>query len=139
MRIADKRTGSVASKETSAIIKFRRKIDGDGQNTLAARRRALDAIPSLARLPANLLDELAAGTTSLTVPARAELFRTGEKPRGIYAIMSGQMELLLTSTGDAKVLAVLEPGMLFGIGAQFLDQPWPFTARALDSAILLFL
>jgi CRP-like cAMP-binding protein len=106
----------------------------------ALRRRLLGTLKAFADLPAALLDELAAQSEVLRVETRAVVFKAGEEARGIYAVCTGRVELALTtSIGEAKVLALLEPGSTFGEAACFLSARHPMTAVALESCTLIFL
>ncbi len=66
-------------------------------------------------------------------------FRAGEPPSGVFVLRAGAIELSVDAGRRRVVVFVLKPGDIEGDIALLLDQPPPYTARALDDSTCLFL
>lgn len=104
------------------------------------RRRLLGNLQLAIGVEPEALDALAIHTEIVRLEPREVLFRQGDPSRGIWAVVTGRIELALTtSTGEAKVLALFDPGTAFGAATYFLNIPYPVTAIALEHTTLLLL
>lgn len=66
------------------------------------------------------------------------LFRKGESAEGAYLVVYGIVKLgIVSPEGNDKVLELIRPGQSFGEPMIFLDEPYPFSAEALDNTLLL--
>ncbi len=68
------------------------------------------------------------------------LFKEGEKPKGLVCIASGKVKVFKDGVGGrAQILKMLRPHGFIGYKALFSDNPWPFSAIAIeDTAICIF-
>jgi CRP/FNR family transcriptional regulator, polysaccharide utilization system transcription regulator len=68
------------------------------------------------------------------------LFREGDKPKGMICIASGKVKVFREGVGGrAQILKMLRPQSFVGYKALFSDNPWPFSAIAVeDTAICTF-
>jgi len=66
------------------------------------------------------------------------LFQKGDRARGFYVIVSGQIKLAFPSLhGSEKVVEILGPGQSFGEALMFMDRPYPVFAEAVLDTMLL--
>jgi CRP/FNR family transcriptional regulator, polysaccharide utilization system transcription regulator len=67
-------------------------------------------------------------------------FREGDKPKGMICIASGKVKVFREGVGGrAQILKMLRPQSFVGYKALFSDNPWPFSAIAVeDTAICTF-
>lgn len=103
---------------------------------IAAR---LGQIPLFGCVPAQSLGRLAARTRELH-PARGEMvFRKGDLPQGLYAVVAGKLKEAGQGRGsEEKILEILGAGDICGETALLMDCPHPFSVSALsNSAVLL--
>jgi CRP/FNR family transcriptional regulator, polysaccharide utilization system transcription regulator len=68
------------------------------------------------------------------------LFKEGQKPKGLICIASGKVKVYKEGVGGrAQILKMLRPQGFLGYKALFSDNPWPFSAIAVeDTAICIF-
>lgn len=109
-------------------------------------RREPDVKAFLAHLPlfqglsAADVERLAAGTTRRRLRAGDALFRQGEPPTGLYAVVHGRIALTARSArGRERVTEIIGAGRSFGEAVMFLDKPCIVAARALSDALVLHL
>jgi CRP-like cAMP-binding protein len=73
-------------------------------------------------------------------PAGALLFREGERPRGVYFLHSGEVDLLFSSrAGEAKPLLVAEAGQLLGVSCVVSGRPHDCSATARTGCVTGFI
>ena len=66
------------------------------------------------------------------------LFQKGDRARGFFVIVSGQVKLAFPSVhGSEKVVEILGPGQSFGEALMFMDRPYPVTAEAVVDSVLV--
>lgn len=70
-----------------------------------------------ATVDADLLDDLAAASTWLRVPAGTRLFSVGDAPDGMYGLVEGQVRFFTEHDGHAVLTAQAERGITFGEGS----------------------
>jgi putative peptide zinc metalloprotease protein len=86
------------------------------------------------------LRKLAARLEPKTVSAGATIVRQGEYGEECYLLRSGQVEVVVEEEGgEARELATLEAGSVFGEAALLTDAPRNATVRALEPCELLAL
>jgi CRP-like cAMP-binding protein len=74
------------------------------------------------------------------VPAQTDIIREGEAGKGLFIIISGEVEVVRSAAGEKPMtLAKLEPGDIFGEMSLLANQPTSATVRALAPTSLLFL
>jgi CRP/FNR family cyclic AMP-dependent transcriptional regulator len=101
-------------------------------------RRLLDATELFAALPADVLEALRAKTKVLAIAKGDLLFSQGDASHELFVIAEGRIAIATRSTdGRESMVAVLEPGGLFGDLGLFDDEPRSADARALtDSSVV---
>jgi CRP-like cAMP-binding protein len=82
---------------------------------------------------------LAATLHSRTYERGEVLFQGGEATEGVWIVQRGRVELSAGSGRRRAVVQVLRPGDVDGDIQHLLDRPFPYTARALDDAVVLSL
>jgi CRP-like cAMP-binding protein len=68
------------------------------------------------------------------------LFQEGEKPKGLLCLASGKVKVFKEGVGGrAQILKMVRPQGFIGYKALFSDNPWPFSAIAIeDTAVVIF-
>ncbi|MCA8221948.1 Crp/Fnr family transcriptional regulator [Burkholderia sp. BC1] len=98
----------------------------------------LDAHPWFAALPPALRTQLLAAAGLRRLPAGHALFRRGDPPCGLYAVLDGSLTIgAVDAHGKEALLTVADPVTWFGEIALFDGQPRTHDAVALDDALLL--
>ena len=100
--------------------------------------RLLRENPAFAALPARELETL--GTTAVEERRRARdyIFMEGDPSRWLCVVKSGHVKILRQSrTGKDVVLELLGPGEIFGAVAVIERRPYPATAQASESAVIV--
>lgn len=101
-------------------------------------RSQLDAHPWFGALPAELRDALAAAATPRRLAAGQVLFRRGDAPCGLYAVLGGALSVgAVDASGKEALLTVAGPTTWFGEIALFDELPRTHDAIALEDALLL--
>ena len=68
------------------------------------------------------------------------LFDQGDKPEGLYMVISGQMSLVVRREGGAeKVLEIVHSPQIFAEAEVFTQRPSPVSAQSLSSTVLLMI
>ncbi|AOK30436.1 Crp/Fnr family transcriptional regulator [Burkholderia singularis] len=100
----------------------------------------LDANPWFAALPAPLRDALRQAAAARRLSAGQMLFRRGDAPCGLYAVLSGALTIgAVDASGKEALLTVAEPVTWFGEIALFDELPRTHDAIAIDDTLLLHL
>jgi CRP-like cAMP-binding protein len=98
----------------------------------------LRQLPLFQELTAEQTTLLTAGTREKRLQKGEMLFQKGDKPRGFFLVVSGQVKLAFSSPqGNEKVVDVLGPHQTFGEAVMFMERPYPVFAQALSDAVLL--
>ncbi|AOJ11054.1 Crp/Fnr family transcriptional regulator [Burkholderia mayonis] len=101
-------------------------------------RSQLDAHPWFGALPAELRDALVAAAAPRRLAAGQILFRRGDAPCGLYAVLSGALSVgAVDASGKEALLTVAEPTTWFGEIALFDELPRTHDAIALEDALLM--
>jgi CRP-like cAMP-binding protein len=100
-------------------------------------RALLAHIPVFSALGAPQLARLAAATTRRRLRREEVLFRRGEPPTGVYAVVYGQIALTARAPGGERVTDIIGPGRSFGEAILFLGKPTIVGAAALGDALVL--
>lgn len=102
-------------------------------------RAAIASAPMFDGLDHAHVDQLAAQSRAVFLPAGQVLFRRGTPSTGFYMVREGVMQLSVSnSAGVVKVLEILRPGNAFGHAVMFVREPYPVDATALADAHLVF-
>ena len=68
------------------------------------------------------------------------LFQSGDKPGGLFLVISGQVKLAMASAhGNEKVMGIFGPEQFFGEAEMFVDRPYSVFAQSLADTRLLCL
>lgn len=96
------------------------------QSTLARYLPQLDAQPWFAALPQALRADLLSHAALRRLPAGRALFRRGDPPCGLYAVLSGSVTIgAVDAQGKEALLTVAGPVTWFGEIALFDGLPDP--------------
>lgn len=86
------------------------------------------------------LEAMAQYTREFKVEKNELLFQRGESPQGLHVLVMGQVKLFIPSPqGAEKIVHLLGPGSTFGEAVLFLDRPYPVTAEALETGVILLI
>ena len=103
-------------------------------------RRLLDSTQLFAALPETVLDELRSRAETRTLERGDLLFEQGDASAELFVVREGKLAIATKSTdGRESLVAVMEPGGLFGELGLFDDGPRSADARALTEAQVLAL
>lgn len=84
------------------------------------------------------LEQLQKEVTRVDLEKGQTLFSKGEMALGTYIVVYGLVKLSISSVdGSEKILELIRPGQNFGEAMIFLDEPYPFSAVAAESTLLL--
>lgn len=98
----------------------------------------LRSTPVFAGVPAREIDSLAGLVAEEAHRARAYVFMEGDPAHWFYVVKSGHVKILRHSrTGKDVVLELLGPGEIFGGVAVIEKRPYPASAQATESTIVL--
>jgi len=66
------------------------------------------------------------------------LFQKGDSADACYILVYGLLKLAIpTTSGSHKVIELIRPGQCFGEAMIFLEEPYPFYAKTLESSLLI--
>lgn len=88
-------------------------------------------------LPTSALDRLAAGASLRRLARGASLFRPGETPTGLHALVFGRIALRAIGPDGERVVDVITPGTTFGEPVLLLNRPYIVAAAALADSLVL--
>ena len=98
----------------------------------------LPCVPMFQALSSEQLASLLVATREKRLQKGEILFHKGDRPRGFYLVVSGQVKLAIASPqGNEKVVDILGPRQSFGEALMFMDRPYPVFAQALSDTVLL--
>ena len=98
----------------------------------------LPCVPMFQALSSEQLASLLVATREKRLQKGEILFHKGDRPRGFYLVVSGQVKLAIASPqGNEKVVDILGPQQSFGEALMFMDRPYPVFAQALSDTVLL--
>ncbi|MFQ5509774.1 MAG: Crp/Fnr family transcriptional regulator [Leptospirillia bacterium] len=104
--------------------------------------------PSIAKIwflkRIHLFDELNAADMEMLdqrtrmdkIPRRGVVFEAGQPGDAVYLLKSGRVKLTRTQDGKELLLAILEPGEVFGEMAALTDSPHDTRAEAMEDAAI---
>ncbi|MBI3652698.1 MAG: cyclic nucleotide-binding domain-containing protein [Acidobacteria bacterium] len=76
----------------------------------------------------------------LVIPRGAALFAEGDRPTGIYILISGRMELITCVSTTTRILVpAVEGGQVLGLSAAILATPNEYTAEASERCQVEFI
>ncbi len=88
----------------------------------------------------SVLQTLAPYETVEGWPAGKLLFREGENPRGVYVLLSGEVDLLFSArNGQAKPLRIAEAGTILGLSCVVSGRVHDCSATARSSVVTGFI
>ncbi len=94
--------------------------------------------PIFAGIPAREIEALAGGASEETHRSRASIFMEGDDARWFYLVKSGHVKIVRHSrTGKDVVLELLGPGEVFGGVAVIEKRPYPASAQATETTVVL--
>ncbi len=98
----------------------------------------LARLPLFSGLPEDDIERLAAATTRRSLARGDVLFRFGEPPTGLHALVYGSVKLAAPGPGSGeRIVDVVASGSTFGDAIMFLDRPYIVTATALADSLVL--
>lgn len=84
------------------------------------------------------LERIACSTRKIDVGKGDILFHKDDPCHGFYLIVAGKIKLLVVSaSGNEKVVEILSTGHTFGEAVMFMDKPYPVSAQALQRSHLI--
>jgi CRP-like cAMP-binding protein len=95
--------------------------------------------PVFSGLPRRLLGRLAAQLFEKGYESGDVIFREGDPGKGLFVVLTGEIEVLRDTVRGTERLALFGPGSAFGEMALIDDQPRSATARATAPTRLLIL
>jgi hypothetical protein len=102
------------------------------------RRRLLDSTELFTAMPADVLDGLRDQAVLVRIPKGQAVFGEGDPADRLYVVAEGRVAIASrASDGRETLVAVMEPGALFGELGLFDDEPRSADARALTDAEVL--
>lgn len=103
-------------------------------------RQILVHLPLFRELSPEQIGLIAAGTRERRAAKGEMLFQKGDKPRGFYVIVFGQVKLAFPSSqGNEKVVEIIGPRQSFGEAVMFMDRPYPVFAETLSDTLLFYI
>jgi CRP-like cAMP-binding protein len=98
----------------------------------------LARLPLFEGLPAEVIERLAAATTRRELARGEALFREGEFPTGLWAVIYGRIRLHHRGAdGRDHLVDVIGPGRSFGEPVMFLEKPYIVDAHALADSLVV--
>lgn len=95
-------------------------------------------LPLFKGLGQDCLARLAAGATRLSLRRGDAVFKRGETPQGICAVVHGEVKLVgRTPAGAPKLHDLIGPGMTFGAPVMFLGRAYIVDAAATRDSLVL--
>jgi CRP-like cAMP-binding protein len=95
-------------------------------------RGHLLGVPLFEGMAVAALARVAASASEVGARGKTVIFRRGDACRGLYAVLSGQVKLVLEAPqGGEQVVELVGPGGILGETALFLDGPHVLTAETL--------
>jgi CRP-like cAMP-binding protein len=102
------------------------------------RAELLAGIPLFARLPRDLIGELAALFRPKSFPRGAFIFHEGDPASTVHIAAAGRIKVVReTAAGRQVVLRLIRPGEPFGVSGGWGTAAYPASARALDASTIL--
>jgi CRP/FNR family transcriptional regulator, cAMP and macrophage regulator len=92
----------------------------------------------LAPVGAGDLPALTGRTQQRSVVSGQVLFRAGQRPSGVWLVVAGRFELILSSRRRRAVVGTLGAGDVDGDIALLLDRPAPYSARAIEDGSCMY-
>jgi CRP-like cAMP-binding protein len=84
------------------------------------------------------LEQLALGTHQVNLPKGGILVNKGEMPDSLFIVLEGRIKIsFISREGKEYIAEIFGPGQSFGEAVLFLDKPYPVTAQALRTSIVL--
>lgn len=107
--------------------------------TAMNRTAALSRIASFSELPRPLLGRLADVSGFQRIGKGSILFREGERPHFVYALVEGSVSLLKGPRHEEIIAEFLEAGDLFLIPPALLTRPYMVTAKAVTDLLVVMI
>lgn len=85
-----------------------------------------------------VVGEVARASQVLALPKGRVVYAAGDRPRGIYHVMSGHLKTAVSSPdGGEKVIEILSPRRAFGVAELFADAACVSTVETVTPVVLL--
>ncbi|MBS0354440.1 MAG: Crp/Fnr family transcriptional regulator [Proteobacteria bacterium] len=85
-----------------------------------------------------VVGEVARASQVLSLPKGRVVYAAGDRPRGIYHVMSGHLKTAVSSPdGGEKVIEILSPRQAFGVAELFADAACVSTVETVTPVVLL--
>lgn len=85
-----------------------------------------------------VVGEVARASQVLSLPKGRVLYAAGNRPRGIYYVMSGHLKTAVSSPdGGEKVIEILSPRQVFGVAELFADTACVASVETVTPVVLL--
>lgn len=89
-------------------------------------------------LPPAIIGEVARASQVLSLPKGRVIYAAGDRPRGMYYVMSGHLKTAVSSPeGGEKVIEILSPRQVFGVAELFGDAAYVSTVETVTPVVLL--
>lgn len=100
----------------------------------------LSAVPLLSGLGSSELERIAKNAKEIILKNRQILFNKGDKPKGFYFLINGQIKLVCSSQdGHEKIVDFVRQGQSFGEANMLLQKPHIVYAQALSRSKVLYI
>ena len=89
-------------------------------------------------LPLAVIAEVARASQVLSLPKGRVIYAAGDRPRGLYYVMSGHLKTVVSSPeGGEKVIEILSPRQVFGVAELFADAACVSTVETVTPVVVM--
>ena len=106
----------------------------------SSKKELLAGFPLFSGLEPEHLDSVASIAVWKRIAKKSVLFREGEEAKGFFLLLEGKVKLTkISPSGKEQILHFVHPGQSFAEAALYMDETYPATAEAIETANLLFI